>query len=104
MDQSVADLIALIAIVAGLAVAYGKAFGSYQQQIAQWVIDAARVPSRYRGLVNLGAGVTIATAFTIIGSVQVGQPGLIAVGVLAGLFASVEAARVHDQRDASATR
>ncbi|HEV2529587.1 MAG TPA: hypothetical protein VGT61_14155 [Thermomicrobiales bacterium] len=45
----------------------------------------------FRGLVNLGTGVAIATAFTVVAAVQPGQPGIIAVGVLAGVFASVEA-------------
>jgi hypothetical protein len=34
---------------------------------------------------------------TVVCAVQIGEPGLIAVGVLAGVFSGVEAARVHDQ-------
>lgn len=100
MEIPVADLIALIAVLSGLTVAYGKAFATYQVHLSQWVIDAARIPGRYRGLVNLAVGVLIATAFTIIGAVALGQPMLISVGVLAGVFASVEAARLHDSADA----
>jgi hypothetical protein len=100
MEQPVAELITLIAVVTGLSVAYGKAFGPYQTQVAQWVIDALGIARRYRGLVNLGTGVAIATAFTVVAAGQLGQPGIIAIGVLAGVFASVEAGRVHD-REAS---
>lgn len=103
MEQPVAELVTLIAVVTGLSVAYGKAFGPYQTQVAQWVIDALGIARRYRGLVNLAVGIMIATAFTVVAAVQLGQSGLIAVGVLAGAFASVEAARVHDQVKATAS-
>jgi hypothetical protein len=97
MEQSVAELVAVIAVVIGLSVTYGKTFGPYQTQLAQWVIDAGAVPKRWRGPVNLATGVVVAAAVTVVGAVQIGEPGLIAVGVLAGVFSSVEAARVHDQ-------
>ncbi len=96
MEQDIAELVTLIAVVTGLSVAYGKAFGPYQTQVAQWVIHAAGVPRRLRGVVNLATGVVIATAFTVVAALHLGQPGIIAVGVLAGVFASVEAGRVHD--------
>lgn len=96
MSTSVADLVALITVVTALTVAYGKAFAVYQVQISQWVIDAGQIRARWRGLVNLGVGVGIAGAFTVIGAVALGQAGIIPVGILAGVFASVEAARLHD--------
>lgn len=97
MEQDVAQLVTLIAVVTGLSVAYGKAFGPYQTQVAQWVIDAAAVPKRLKGVVNLVTGIVIATAFTLVAALQLEQPSIIAVGVLAGVFASVEAGKVHDQ-------
>lgn len=96
MNASITNLIALITVVTSLTVAYGKAFAVYQTQISQWVIDAGRVPARRRGIVNLAVGVVIAGAFTVIGALAIGRPAVIPVEVLAGVFASVEAARLHD--------
>jgi hypothetical protein len=97
MGLSVAWLVAVMAVVIGLPVAYGKTFSPYQTQLAQWVIDAGAVPKRWRGPVNLATGLAIAAAVTVVGAVQIGEPGLIAVGVLAGVFSSDEVARIHVQ-------
>ncbi|HWV57907.1 MAG TPA: hypothetical protein VNZ57_10675 [Longimicrobiales bacterium] len=96
MDQSVSALIAIIGIIVGLAIAYGKAFGGYQTDITQAVIDAAKVPTRYRRLLNLVVGIAIATAFTLVGAAWMGQLELVPAGILAGVLASVEAGKVHD--------
>lgn len=94
------DLAKLLAIVAAASVAYGKILGPYQMQLSEWVIAAGRVPSRWRGLVNLGVGVALATAVAAVASWQAGDWAVLAVGFLGGILASVEAAKVHDAKDA----
>ncbi len=43
-------------------------------------------------------GILIASLFTVVGAVSIGAPWqIIPAGVLAGIMASVEASRVHDQ-------
>jgi hypothetical protein len=98
MEQQIADLTALIAVVIALALAYAKGFGAYQTQLVEWVIAASALPGHWRGVLNLGAGVLLAVAFTAIGAFYLGDWSLLAVGVFAGVLASVEAARVHDAR------
>lgn len=102
MDAQTAQLLALVATVVALAAGYAKAFHVHQFQIVEWVIDAGRVPGRFRGLVNLVVGVAIAAAFSGLGAWQAEESALLALGLLAGVLASVEAAKLHDARDAGA--
>jgi hypothetical protein len=104
LDAQIAQLLALVATVVALATGYAKAFDAYQFQIVQWVIDAGRVPGRFRGMVYLIVGVAIAAAFSGLGAWQAGDPGLLALGLLAGVLASVEAAKVHDAWDEQVAR
>ena len=90
------DTAAFLAVVLTASVAYSRALGATQCQIAAWVIAAFRTPSRWRGLVNLGVGVALATAVSVVAAWQAGNWGLLPAGVLAGVLASVEAAKVHD--------
>jgi hypothetical protein len=48
--------------------------------------------------VNLAVGVAVATAYRGFAAWQAGDALLVALGGLAGVFASVEAADVHDQQ------
>jgi cobalamin synthase len=96
VDDQIAGSLALVAMVVALAAGYAKAFGVYQCQLVQWVIDAGEVPGRFRGLVNLAVGTALAAAFGALGARQADDPGLLALGLLAGVLASVEAAKVHD--------
>ena len=104
MDDQTAQMLALVATVVALSAGYAKAFGAHQFQIVEWVVDAGGVPGRFRGIVNLIVGVAIATAFGGLGAWQAGDPGILALGLLAGAFASVEAAKVHDGQDQRVTR
>jgi hypothetical protein len=102
MDDQIAQLLALVAAVVALAAGYAKAFGASQYRIVEWVIAAGRVPGRFRGVVNLAVGVAIATAFGGLSAWQAGDPRLLALGLLAGVLASVEAAKVHDAQSGDA--
>jgi hypothetical protein len=95
-DSSIGDLTALIAVIGTVAVAYGKALGATQMQLVQWVIDALRIERRYRGLLNLAIGFLLAMTLSAIAAWIIGDRRFLAVGLLAGLIASVEAAREHD--------
>lgn len=94
MDEELAKLFLLVGAVA---LAYGKAVGSTQAQVSQWVIDAWQVKSRYRGLINLAVGMVLAGAFGLLAAWQGGDWSVLAVIVLAGIVASVEAAKAHDE-------
>jgi hypothetical protein len=67
--------------------------------MVQWVIDAGRVPGRFRGLVNLATRKALAAAFGVLGAWQASDPSILALGLLAGVLASVESAKVHDAKD-----
>lgn len=96
-NMDIEELIALTVIIVGLAAAYAKAFGSYQSTIAEWVISSAGVPSRHKGLVNLGVGLAIALLFSGIAATMMGAWMIVPVGSFAGLLASVEASKAHDE-------
>jgi hypothetical protein len=98
MEEQLADLTALIAVVIALGVAYAKGFGAYQTQLVEWVIAAAVIGSRWRGLLNLAVGTCLALLFTAIAAYQLHDWSLIALGLFTGILASVEAARVHDEQ------
>lgn len=96
IDESTTQLLAMIAAVVALSVAYGKALGGYQYQIVEWVVDAFEVKSRYKGLVNLGVGIVLAACFAFLVAWQSGEWFVMATGILAGVLASVEASKIHD--------
>jgi hypothetical protein len=98
VEKNITELITIIGVIAGLALAYGKAFGTYQSEITQAVIDVFEVKKRFRRILNLTTGVLIASAFTIVGAAWLHSWGVVPAGVLAGILASVEAGRTHDAR------
>lgn len=95
-ETTIGELTALIAMVVAIATAYGKAFGRSQMQLVQWTIEALIVPNRYRGLLNLGIGVSLALLMSGIAAWIIGELRFIAIGLLAGIIASIEAANSHD--------
>lgn len=94
------DLLTLIGAVVTLGAAYARLFGGRQTQIVEWIVSGFGVKSRWRGLVNLAVGLAIAGAVSAYASWQTGQWAMLAAGLLAGLLASDEAARVHDEQAA----
>jgi hypothetical protein len=99
-EATIGELTALVAVVGSVAAAYGKALGPAQMQLVQWVIDGLRVKRQFRGLLNLAVGLLLALALSGIAAWITGDPRLPAIGLLAGIIASVEAARAHDEQDA----
>jgi hypothetical protein len=100
VDEQTTELLGLLAVVLGLSVGYGKAFGAYQTYVTQAVIDSVGVRSRYRAAVNIGVGLVLAVAFSTLGAWRLGDWSLLAAGGFAGFLASVEAGKVHDEKDA----
>ena len=103
-EATIGELTALIAVVGSVAAAYGKALGSTQMHLVQWVIDGLRVERRFRGLLNLAIGLLLALALSGIAAWTIGDSRLPAIGLLAGIIASVEAARTHDAQEARSPR
>lgn len=101
-DDQITDLLALIGAVVTLGAAYGKMFGGRQTQIVEWIVTGFGVKSRWRGLVNLAVGLVIAGAVSAYAALRSGEWAMLAAGLLAGLLASDEAARVHDEQAAKA--
>lgn len=97
-EAQIGEMTALIAVVVSVAAAYGKAFGSTQMTLVEWVIAASAIESRWRGLLNLAIGLLLAQALTGLAVWMVGDTRLLAIGQIAGVIASVEAARAHDDR------
>jgi hypothetical protein len=96
MDTLSNDLTAYFAIIVLVSVAYGKTFGSTQEAITQAVVDAFAIRSRYRRLTNLGVGIAIALIIAGAAAWKLGSWDVVTIGVIAGLMASVEAARAHE--------
>jgi hypothetical protein len=103
-EATIGELTALIAVVGSVSAAYGKALGPAQMQLVQWVIDALRIERRFRGLINLAVGLLLALALSRLTAWTIGDPRLPAIGLLAGIIASVEAARTHDIQENRSTR
>lgn len=97
MDAQMTELITIIGVVTGLALAYGRAFAGYQAAITQAFIDAFTVSSKYKRLLNLVIGILIASAFTAVGALWLGTWQIVPAGVLAGILAAVEAGKAHDE-------
>ena len=85
-----------LAAVATVATAYGKVFGPAQMQLVQWTIDGFQIKRRFRGLLNLGIGMGLALVLSSTLAWLLGDVRWVGIGILAGIIASVEAARVHD--------
>lgn len=100
METQIDELVVLLGLVAALGVAYAKTFAPYQEAITQAIVDAARVGTRYKRLTNLAVGEGMAIAFSALGAWVIGDWTVLALGVIAGLLSSVEAARVHDTQAA----
>jgi urea transporter len=103
MDDQFSNLLATLGAIAAVAIGYAKVFAPYQFQIAEWVIEARQIKSRNKGLVNFAVGVALALALSAFAAWQAADWSLLAVGALAGIMASVEAAKVHDQESAAET-
>jgi hypothetical protein len=98
MGDQVERMLAVAAAVVGLGAGYGKVFGPFQCQIVEWVIAAAQIRPRFRGVVNLAVGVGLGSAFGALAAWQMGDWAILALGSIGGILASVEAARVHDEQ------
>ena len=96
MQESADTIVATLGIVVALSIAYGRIVGPLQTDITQAIIDAWQVPSNVRRLLNLGVGTTLGVAVAIVGALAVGSWAVVPAGILAGVMASSEAARVHD--------
>jgi len=98
MDEAIAQLIGYVGTIVLLAVAYGETFGGLQTELTQAVVDAGKVRSRYKRLVNFAVGIIVAVGiFTVLSFwVDVGWR-IVPVGVLAGITSSVKAGKVYDQ-------
>lgn len=96
MEDQVALLVAAITVIVGASVTYAKTFGPYQAALTEMLVTALNTPSRYKPVVNLGVGVALASVVTVVAAWAIGNTLVIAAGLIAGLFGSIEAQRVHD--------
>ena len=96
MEDSVALLLAAIAVIVGASVTYAKTIGPYQEVLTQVAVESFNVKRRFKKAVNLGVGLLLASVVTVVAAYAIGDPIVIPAGIIAGLFASAEAQRVHD--------
>lgn len=87
----------LVALVGAVSVGYGKILGDTQMNITQAFIDALDIESRFRALFNLAVGVILAVAISLIAVLFLNDWKFTGVGLLAGVIASVNAGKLHDQ-------
>jgi hypothetical protein len=96
MEAGIATLLAAIAVIVGASITYAKTIGPYQEAMSQVAIESFGVSSRYKKAVNLGVGLLLASILTVVAAYAIGNMIVIPAGLVAGIFASVEAQRVHD--------
>lgn len=98
MESSVSALLAAIAVIVGASVTYAKTFGSQQEALTQIAVDTFAIKSRYKRATNLAVGLLLASILTVVAAYAIGNLVVIPGGIVAGLFASVEAQRVHEEK------
>jgi hypothetical protein len=104
METSVATLIAAIAVIVGASVTYAKTIGPYQEVLTQVAVETFGVESRYKKVVNLGVGILLASILTVVAAYAIGNMIVIPAGIIAGVFASAEAQRVHETTPSDAPK
>lgn len=96
MEQDVEELVMLLAIVGGIALAYGQAFGKYQVRLTDIACAWFGIPSERKGGINLMLGTAMAVLFTVAAAWKTGLWWIVPFSPLAGVIAAVDAATVHD--------
>lgn len=99
-SEQVTDLVTYVALVVAISAGYARAFGETQAYAVQAIIDAWRIASRWRPILNIAVGVAIATAFAVAGAYFIHEWSFVPAGILGGILAAVSAAKVHDQAEA----
>lgn len=95
-EQTIGEITAAIAILGTLSAAYGKFIGPLQTELVQAIIDGFSLSSKIRPAVNFATGIGLALILSLFLALYVGDWRLIAVGLVAGVFASQKAAETHD--------
>ena len=98
MESLSEELLAFIVILGAVALGYGKFMGPYQTELTEAFCQAFGVKSRYKKMWNLGVGVTLGLVITGVAAYYMGNWGITPLGFLAGIFASSEAAKKHDEQ------
>lgn len=95
-DTTIGAITNAISVLGLLSITYGKFIGKRQTNLVQAIIDGMQVKSRYRPAVNFITGVGIAIALSLFLAVWLDNWNILVIGIVAGMFASEEAADVHD--------
>jgi hypothetical protein len=99
MDGLSEGLLAFVVIVGAVAIGYGKFIGPYQVELTEAFCKAGAVSSRYKPIMNLAVGILLGLGITVAAAFYMSNWGIVPLGVLAGIFASSEASKVHDARE-----
>jgi hypothetical protein len=99
MDALSTDLLAFVVVLGAIAMGYGKFFGPHQTEVTNVFCEAFVVNSRFKPLMNLTVGITMGLGITATAAYYLDNWSILPIGVLAGIFASNEAAKVHDARE-----
>ena len=100
MDEGTREMAEALALVAGIALAWGKAFGPYQVKLSDIVNQWFAVPSERKGGVNLAVGIVLAALFTTALAWYTGHWRILPFSLMAGLVAAVDASQIHDANKA----
>lgn len=100
MNTEIEELVFAIGAVVALSLAYAKGVASTQMFMAEALIRAFRVKSRYKMVTNMAVGIVLGAVVTLVGALWVGTWDIVPAGVLAGILASTEASKLHDAQKA----
>lgn len=89
-------LIALLGTIFLIVRGYGALFAPYQMEFSEAVFAWFGTPSERKPIYNFAIGTAIAAALTTVAAVYFDDWRLLIVSLVAGFFASTDAAKAHD--------
>lgn len=95
-EAQIGEITTAIAVLGTLSMAYGAFVGPRQTELVQAIIDVGKLHSRYRPAVNFLTGIVLAVILSVFLAMYVNDWRILAVGIVAGVFASQKAAETHD--------
>jgi hypothetical protein len=94
-------LLALLGVVFLLARGYGAMIADYQREFAEALFTWFGTPSERKPIYNFAIGIAIALLLTTVVAVYIREWEIIFVALVAGFFASTDAAKQHDAEAAA---
>lgn len=97
------QLLAILGVVFLLARGYGAIIGEFQMEFADAIFEYFGTPSNQKRILNFAIGTAVAALATLVIATYIGDLRLIFIALVAGFFASTDAAKAHDAKKAEVT-